>query len=60
MEQLKSLEREYDENEKRLAHPLDFADLQQLRERRQVILREARLLAKTLDLSEPQWFSLAV
>ena len=57
MERLKYLCREYEENAKLLSHPFDLADLLQLKERRQAILREARALAKTLKISEPQWFS---
>ena len=57
MERLKNLYREYEENAKLLSNPLDLADLQQLKERWQAILREARALAKTLNISEPQWFS---
>ena len=57
---LESLQREYDETTKRLAHPLDLADFQQLKDRRQVVLQEAELLAKTLNLSGPQWFSVAI
>jgi hypothetical protein len=60
MERLSLLQREYDENAVQLANPLDLADLERLKERRQVILREARLLAQELRISEPQWFSLAV
>jgi hypothetical protein len=57
MERLKYLYREYEENAKLLSNPLDLADLQQLKECRRAILREARALAKTLNISEPQWFS---
>ena len=60
MDRLKSLQREYEKNAKQLDHPLDLAELQQLKERRRVILAEARLLAKTMNLSGPQRFSLAV
>jgi hypothetical protein len=60
MQRLSLLRREYDENAVQLANPLDLADLERLKERRQVILREARLLAQELRISEPQWFSLAV
>lgn len=57
MEPLKSLYREYEENAKQLSNPFDLADLQRLKERRQDILREARALAQTLNISGPQWFS---
>jgi hypothetical protein len=57
MERLERLQREYDENTKQLLHPFDLAELQQLKERRRAILQEAKKLAKTLNLSEPQWFS---
>lgn len=60
MEKLQSLQREYGENTIQLANPIDLADLERLKERRQVILREAKLLAETLNLSVPQWFSVAV
>jgi hypothetical protein len=60
MERLSLLQREYDENAVQLANPLDLADLERLKERRQAILREARLLAQELRISGPQWFSLAV
>jgi hypothetical protein len=59
MERLSLLQREYDENAVQLANPLDLADLERLKERRQAILREARLLAQELRISGPQWFSLA-
>jgi cell shape-determining protein MreC len=58
MERLKYLYREYEENQKLLSHPFDLADLEQLKECRRAILREARALAKTLKISEPQWFSI--
>jgi hypothetical protein len=57
MERLKYLYREYEENQKLLSHPFDLVDLQELKESREAILREARALAKTLNISEPQWFS---
>ena len=57
MERLKYLYREYEENAILLSNPLDLADLQRLKECRQAILREARALAKTLNISEPQCFS---
>jgi hypothetical protein len=60
MEQLKNLQREYDENAKHLANPIDLADLERLKKRREIILHEARALARTLNLSEPQSLSLAV
>lgn len=59
MEQLKSLQREYDENATRLAHPLDIAEPEQLKERRQVILRETRALAQEMNVPGPQWLYLA-
>ena len=60
MERLRSLQREYEENARQLSHPIDIADLERLKERREIILREARQLARTLNISEPKWFSLAV
>lgn len=57
MEHLKALYCEYEENAKLLSNPVDVADLLHVKERRQEILREARALAETLDVSEPQWFS---
>jgi uncharacterized membrane protein (DUF106 family) len=60
VQRLKSLQREYNENARQLGHPIDLADLERLKERREAILREARELAQTLNISEPQWYSLAV
>lgn len=60
MERLRTLYREYEENTNFLSNPLDLADLQRLKERRQAILREAQALAQVLNISEPQWFSLVV
>jgi hypothetical protein len=57
MERLSRLQSEYEENTELLAHPIDLTELEQLNERRLAILREARKLAKTLKISEPQWFS---
>jgi hypothetical protein len=54
------LQREYEENAKQLTNPMDLADLQHLKERREIILREARMLAQELEISEPQWFSIGV
>jgi len=58
VERLEALRREYNETIMKLAHPLSLADLQQLRERRQAILGEARVLAESLKLTGPQWFSI--
>jgi hypothetical protein len=60
MERLNNLQREFEENAKQLDNPLDFADLEQLKERRKAILREALLLAEELEISGPQWFSIGV
>jgi hypothetical protein len=60
MERLNSLQREFEENAKQLANPVDFADLEHLKERREVILREARLVAQELEISGPHWFSIGV
>jgi hypothetical protein len=60
MERLNNLQREYEENAKQLTNPIDLADLQHLKERREIILREARMLAQELEISEPQWFSIGV
>jgi hypothetical protein len=57
MERLETLHREYEENSKLLSNPLDLADFQQLKERRQAILSEARVLAQTLNIIGWQWFS---
>jgi hypothetical protein len=56
MEQLERLRRDFEENARLMTHPLDFAEYQRLRERRDVILREARALAQELKISNPQWF----
>jgi hypothetical protein len=58
MERLDGLKREYEENARRLAHPLDLAELEQLKERREAILREARILAREMGISGTQWFSI--
>jgi hypothetical protein len=58
MERLKALKLEFDENTKQLSSPYSLADLEQLRKRRRAILLEAQLLAETLNLSGPQWFSI--
>jgi hypothetical protein len=60
MERLNNLQREFEENTNQLANPLNFADLEQLRERRKAILREALSLAEELEISGPQWFSIEV
>jgi hypothetical protein len=60
VERLKALQREYDENARQLANPIDLDDFQRLKQRREDILCEARNLAQRLNLSEPQWFSLPV
>jgi hypothetical protein len=57
MERLSLLQREYDENAVLLANPLDLADFERLKERRQALLREARMLAQSLNILEPQWFT---
>jgi len=59
MERLSLLQREYDENAVLLANPLDLADFERLKERRQALLREARMLAQSLNILEPQWFTVA-
>jgi hypothetical protein len=60
MKRLNKLQREFEENAKQLTNPIDLADLQQLKERRDSILREARSLAQELKISGPQWFSINV
>jgi len=57
MERLSLLQREYDENAVLLANPLNLADFERLKERRQALLREARMLAQSLNILEPQWFT---
>jgi hypothetical protein len=57
MERLSLLQREYDENAVLLANPLDLAEFERLKERRQALLREARMLAQSLNILEPQWFT---
>lgn len=54
-DQFDNLQRDYDETKKKLAHPLDFDDLEQLREHRERIFREARALALSLNIPAPQW-----
>ena len=57
MDRLRILQSEYDKNADFLAHPIDVVDLEQLKQRRIAILQEARKLAKTLNISQPQGFS---
>jgi len=57
MGRLSPLQREYDENAVLLANPLNLADFERLKERRQALLREARMLAQSLNILEPQWFT---
>ena len=59
MERLKSLQHEYDENAIQLGNPIDLADFERLKERRESILHEARAIALELNILGPQWFSLA-
>jgi hypothetical protein len=56
MEKLERLRCDFEENAKLLTHPLDFAEYQRLRERRDVILRQARALGQQLKMTDPQWF----
>jgi hypothetical protein len=58
-ERLNSLHSEYDEITVYMAHPFDLTDFEMLKERRQAVLHEARKLARMLNMSEPQWFSLS-
>jgi hypothetical protein len=60
MELLNNLQREYDDLAIQLAHPIDLADFQHLKERRDLILHEARSLAKELQISGSQWFAIGV
>ena len=57
MERLSLLQREYDENAVLLANPLDLAEFERLKERRQALLREARMLAQSLNILEPLLFT---
>jgi hypothetical protein len=45
MERLNRLQREYDEIAVQLANPLDLADFERLKERRQAIVHEAQMVA---------------
>jgi hypothetical protein len=60
MERLKNLQHEFEDTTRFIAFPLDFAEFYRLKERREIILREAQALALQLNISGPQWFSLAV
>jgi hypothetical protein len=59
IEQLKTLQSEYDENATRLAHHLEIGELERLRERCQDILREARVLTREMSVPGTQWLYLA-
>lgn len=56
MERLNSLRREFEQAIRFLEFPFSFEDFDQLKERRDAILREAKALAKKLSLPRPLWF----
>lgn len=53
LERLNGLQREYNEITVHMTHPFDLADFEELKERRQTILYEARKIARMLNISEP-------
>jgi len=57
MDRLKELRKQYQEAGKGLAFPLSIEDRRELAERRQAILREAQLLAETLNFQGTFWFN---
>ena len=59
MERLNALRQEFEKTNRELEFPINFQDLDQLRERRDTIRREAQELAKKLNLLGPFWFNSA-
>jgi hypothetical protein len=57
MEQLDQLQREYAKTLKNLAFPLSVVDYEDLKERREAILKEARALARSLHMPGIHWFN---
>jgi hypothetical protein len=56
---LGQLEVELHETSKYLNHPFSVEDLQDLTKRRRAIIAEARALAASLKIPEPQWVGAA-
>lgn len=56
MDRLNSLRREFEQTMRLLEFPFSFEDFDQLKERREAIRREAKALAKILNLAGPFWF----
>jgi hypothetical protein len=57
MERLAHLRREYEETRRALAFPFNLEERERLKQRSEAILKEAKMLAETLNLSEIHWFS---
>jgi hypothetical protein len=57
MEELKALQSEYEEIERKLAFPLNIEDFHLQVARRHSVLSEARRLARSLNISGEHWFS---
>jgi hypothetical protein len=59
MERLNTLRQEFEESKKKLEYPFDIKDLYRLKDRRIEILREAQVLAESLNLPGTFWFNTA-
>jgi hypothetical protein len=55
VDRLGKLQTEYEEITRKLALPFSFEEYQQFRDRRKALLIEARELAVSLSIPEPDW-----
>jgi hypothetical protein len=55
IERVVELEQEFRKVKQLAAHPLDFADYVDLKARLEVIVKEARQIIRTTDVTEPEW-----
>jgi len=55
IDRVNELEREFLKVKQLAANPLDFADYADLKARLQAILKEAREIIRTTDVTEPEW-----
>jgi hypothetical protein len=55
VERVNELEREFKMVNYHVAHPFDFADHSQLKERRAAIIQEALDIIRSINATEPDW-----
>jgi hypothetical protein len=54
-ERVAELEQEFRIVKQHVANPLDMADYAELKERLSAIVKEARAIIRTIDVTEPDW-----